>query len=58
MGKYGKFFAALLGAVAVGLNSFGVVNTGEAEAIVNAGIGLLTAFGVLAVPNKGYDGRW
>lgn len=52
MGKYGKFWVALLGAAGVGLTSSGVIDTGQSEAIVSSGVALLSAFGVYQVPNR------
>jgi len=52
MKRYGKFWAALLGAVGVGLTSSGIIDTGQSEAIVTSGVALLTAFGVYQIPNR------
>lgn len=52
MGQYGKLWAALLGAAAVGLNESGVIDTGQANAVVSSGLALLTAFGVYQIPNS------
>ena len=52
MTKFNKFWAALVGTIVIALHESGVVDTGQAEALVNSGVALLTAFGVYLVPNK------
>jgi hypothetical protein len=52
MSKYGKFWAALAGTLGVGLTQFGVVDTGQSQAIVTSAISLLAAFGVYQIPNR------
>jgi len=52
MGKYNKFFAALVGAAAVGATSAGYVTAPESEAMATSVLSLLAAFGVWGVPNK------
>ena len=51
MKRYNKFWAALLGAGAIALHESGVIDAGQADALMAYGLPLLTAFGVYAVPN-------
>jgi len=52
MSNYSKFFAALVGTVATGLVSAGVIDAGQAETLVTSVLGLLTVIGVYVIPNK------
>ena len=52
MGRYNKLYMALLGTAVIGLNESGLVDAGQADALINAGASLLAAFGVYMVPNK------
>lgn len=53
MGKYNKFWVALLGAAAVGASSAGYISPEGSELAVNSVISFLTAIGVWGVPNSG-----
>ena len=52
MAAYSKFFAALVGTIATGLVSAGVIDAGQSQTLVSSVMGLLTVAGVYAVPNK------
>ena len=51
--RYSKLWMSLAGVAAVSLNTFvpGITEP-ESQQIVNAGLMLLSSFGVFAVPNK------
>ena len=52
MQGYNKLWAALVGTAAIALHEGGVVDSGQADALVSSGISLLTAFGVYLAPNR------
>ena len=50
--RYAKLITALLGAGAIGLNESGLMSPDDSALVANSVLGLLSAFGVWAVPNR------